>query len=148
MDERRLNKLIKYYKEVDEITKQLEILSVKIDEEEGYVLENMQKAGTQSLTRGGLTLYISRTIWASLVNHDDVGKQPGMKALETIGLKHLIKPSVNASQLSSWVREYDPDKRLSPDEIRDNLPEPIQPEIKISEVFKLGKRKAKSRKVN
>jgi len=147
MDERKLNKLINYYDEVEEITKRLNILTEQIRIEEDYVLDNMQKSGTKNLSRAGYTLYIRRDLWASLIEHPETGRQPGMDALTTIGLGHLVKPSVNASQLSAYIREYDPDKCLAPDQITVLLPPPLQPEVQIAETFKLGRRKATQRKI-
>jgi len=148
MDERRLNKLINYYVEIEDLNRQLEILNDKIAVEESYVLENMQRSGSQSLTRRGYTLYIRRNLYAGLVNHDDAGKAPGMEALKKIGLGHFVKPTVNASRLSAWVREFDPEKKLSPDEILECIPAEVRNEITIAEVFKLGRRKAKMRKTS
>jgi hypothetical protein len=107
------------------------------------LLPELQEEGVQKITvkvgesEDGLpvhrTVYISRTVWAGH-NGDALALADAMiKA----GLNEYVKPSVNSMQLSAYVREFDPQKNKSPEEIIAQLPQELRDVIKVSEVFEL-----------
>ena len=114
-------------------------LNDKISALETALIANMQRGGLTKLSVYGRTVWLDRKIWAGADN----GSTPALAAaLKEVGLGDLVKQAVNAQTLSAWVREFDPDGRLGPEEIKAVLPPPVQPVIRISEVFNLRVRKA------
>jgi hypothetical protein len=114
-------------------------LNEKIAALETTLITNMQKGGLTKLSINGSTCWLDRKVWAGADN----GNMPLLAAaLKEVGLDDYVKEGVNAQTLSAWVREFDPDGTLSPEEIKAALPAPVQPTIRISEVFNLRVRKA------
>lgn len=80
------------------------------------------------------TVHVYSEIWAGH-NGDEAGL---MEAMKKCGLNDMVKEKFNTSTLSSWVREKDPDKKMTVEELRDCLPPELQEFIKISKVLKMG----------
>lgn len=116
--------------EIDELKKRAQKL-------EGSLVSNMVNAGIQRTTVDGHTVWVDRKLWAS------AGGETALlvEALKAAGCGDLVKESYNATALSSWVREHDPEKSTPPEEVIQRLPETVRPHIKVSEVIKLQVKK-------
>ena len=112
----------------------IEALKEKIDAVSEKLYDKMALDGMASVKLpGGINIRTDRKIWASAG-----GNVPGLiQALETAGERDLVSETVNATRLTSWVREHDPDKRLSPEEIIEKLPAPVRHAISVKEVNSL-----------
>jgi len=85
----------------------------------------------------GMTVHVKRTVFGSAG-----GDVPRLaEALRLAGQDDMVKDSVHAGVLSAWVREHDPDNRLSPEEITAALPEEVREAIKVTEKTELRIRK-------
>ena len=102
--------------------------------EEG-LLNEYRKDGVQRVTLEGKTYWLDRKLWASAAGPE----LP--QALKLAGFPAMVKETVNGLTLSAWVREFDPEAELSPEEVITKLPEAVQPFVKIAEVYKLQVRK-------
>jgi hypothetical protein len=116
----------------------VEDLKDQIKALEDKLITNMQTSGIGRVTIGDRTVWLDRKVWAGAAD----GTAALAAALKEVGLSDLVKDAVNAQTLSAWVREHDPDGNLAPEEIRAKLPAQVQAVIRISEVYKLGMRKA------
>ena len=79
------------------------------------------------------TVYRSRIIRAGHQGDMDALNQ----ALKDAGLDTYVQEKVNMNSLSAFVREFDPDKNKSPEEIIASLPEPLKPVVKVSECINM-----------
>ena len=79
------------------------------------------------------TVYRSRIIRAGHQGDMDALNQ----ALKDAGLDTYVQEKVNMNSLSAYVREFDPDKNKSPEEIIASLPEPLKTVIKVSECINM-----------
>ena len=116
----------------DEITKLQEDLIPQL-QEEGVKRMTVQTGLDESGNPVHRTVYMARTLWAS--HQGDALALAS--AMTSAGLVEYVKPTVNLKQLSAYVREFDPDKNLSPDEIIAKLPQELKDVIKVSEVYEL-----------
>ena len=83
----------------------------------------------QQKMRSGETIYLEKSVYASLVQ-DDNGEHTGAhQALQENGLEWLVKDKLDSSSLSAWVREQ---RRLETE-----IPEGLLPFLKISEVYRV-----------
>jgi hypothetical protein len=98
------------------------------------LLEQMQNAGTRSIKPfGGGNIRIDRKIWASAG-----GDVSGLvEACKAAGLEDLVKEGVNGNTLAGYVREFDPDKNLSAEQITKKLPKEVRKAIRITEKIQL-----------
>lgn len=127
-------KLITLHRKLKKLEAQLENLKDEIAGEEMILLEQMQNAGTGSLKPiGGGLIRIDRKIWASAGG--DV--QGLVAACKASGLEDLVKEGVNGNTLSGYVREYDPDKNLSAEQITKKLPKGVRNAIRVTEKVQL-----------
>lgn len=132
--------LIRYVEVVSEIRAHegaIEELKERAKQLEQGLLDNMAKSGIQRTTVNGHTVYVDRKLWAS-ANGDTALL---VEALKDAGCGDLVKESYNATALSAWVREHDPEKSTPPDEVIGRLPEAVRSHIKVSEVIKLQVKK-------
>lgn len=100
------------------------------------LLPEFKESGTQRINIAGSTVYLDRKVWAS-AGGDMTSLVDAMKAAD---MEDMVGETVNGSTLSSWVREFDPDKLKTESEIVDALPEEVREAIEVSIVFKLGVR--------
>ena len=114
--------------EVEDLKKQRAAL-------EATLLDSFRQDGVQRVTQGGKTVWLDRKLWASAAGPE----LP--QALKLAGFPAMVKETVNGQTLSAWVREFDPEAELSPEEVITKLPEAVQPFVKIAEVYKLQVRK-------
>lgn len=80
------------------------------------------------------TVFVKSQIWAG--HNDD--KDALLKAMKEAGMEDMVAENFNVQSLSAYVRAYDPDRKLSLEELKEQLPEQIQPHIKLSEVIKVA----------
>ncbi len=104
---------------------------------EEALLNNMAKAGIKRVNVDGYTVYIDRKLWAG-----HTGDSAALvAALREEGMGDIVTESANAMRLSSWVREFDPDNNLPPEDVAARLPERVRAAIKVSEKIQLAMRK-------
>jgi hypothetical protein len=122
---------------IDKKKAELENLKDELAAAEEELMPLMVEDGITSAKTPNGTVGISRMIWAS--SGGDV--QSMKEALKKDGLDEMVTETVNRNSLSGFAREYDPEKRFSPEQIvqalRDAGFEHTAEAIKISEVVKL-----------
>lgn len=148
MDTRNFAKLASLQHRKAQLEAELKRLNEEISGLEGVLLEDVFEEGIDKMTvtagedENGFpikrTVYLERKVWAG---HNGDAEELN-EALKQAGLNEYVQEKVNANSLSAFVREYDPEKNLKPDDIRAKLPEPLRDVIKISEQFKLKSRRA------
>ena len=121
-----------------ELKSELEMITRELTELEAELLPEMAESGIQNLKvsdgNGGFrTVYIKRQVWAG--HNGD--KQALCQALKEAGLDEYVQPNFNSNQLSAWVREFDPDRNLTENEILERIPKPIAEHLKVTEKFNL-----------
>lgn len=123
---RRVAGLIREKKELEA---RLKRIKAAIDQEESVALDHMANHGIDRQRVDGVTLFPRTEIYASLAagkTLDDL-----LAALSDCGINTggIVKTSADSRRLSSLAREY-----------ADDLPEPLQEVLHVSEVTKLGTR--------
>ena len=83
----------------------------------------------QQKMQTGETMYIQKSVYASLVRDVDGEHNGAHKALRDNGLEWLVEDNVNSASLSGWVREQK--KQES------EIPEGLLPFLNISEIYRL-----------
>lgn len=126
-----------------ELKSELEYVQRELTELEASILPEMAESGIQNMkvsdnNGGHRTVYMNRQIWAG---HNG-NKQALCQALKEAGLEEYVQPTFNAQQLSAWVREFDPDKNLTEDEILKQIPSNVAHHLKVSERFALKTKKS------
>lgn len=133
VDAAKAQDYITVYDHIQTLEKQVKKAKEKLAEIEKELLPQFKDSGMDKGTFNGVTVWLDRKIWAS-----SGGNVPGMiEALQSAGVDELVSETVNATRLTSWVREHDPDNALDPDSIRQKLPPEVQEVINISEKFQL-----------
>ena len=77
----------------------------------------------------GVTVYLQREIWASLVKDEDGSLDDAHEALRSNDLGWLVQDNVNGQKLSAWVREKEKQK--------EEIPANLLPFLKISKPYKV-----------
>lgn len=80
------------------------------------------------------TVHVKTEIWAGH-NGDEHGL---IEAMKEAGLADMVKEKFNVQTLSGYVRGLDPDKKMTPEELLEAVPVPMQKYMKISKLLKLG----------
>ena len=80
------------------------------------------------------TVHVKTEIWAGH-NGDEAGL---INAMKEAGLTDMVKEKFNVQTLSGYVRGLDPDKKMTPEELLEAVPVPMQKYMKISKLLKLG----------
>lgn len=147
MDTKQASRLAALQQRKSYLDNELKRVNGEIRELEEVLLEQAFEDGVDKLTvtighdDNGVpikrTVYLERKVWASPEDQGQLNE-----GLRQAGLEDYIKETVNTNAISAYVREYDPERNLSPEDIRAKLPEPIRNALKISEVFKLKSRRA------
>ena len=75
------------------------------------------------------TVYVKSTIWAGYAED----KMALMEAMKACGLDDMVSETFNTQTLSGYVRGFDPDRKLSLEELKALLPEALQAHIKLSQ---------------
>jgi len=65
-------------------------------------------------------------------------KEALVEGIKEAGLDAMISETFNANTLSAFVRGLDPDKKLTPEELLDEIPLAMRPYIKLSKTISLG----------
>lgn len=106
----------------------LSVIKKEIDEIEPKILDHFEKHGIQRITQGGLTVYLSRSLWAGKV--EGVENDEAIQALGVAGLAMFAQRKINVSSLSKHFREME--------ELGEPFPECLEGKIRLTEKFKLG----------
>ena len=105
-----------------------------MSEMETTLLKKMEQDGLTSVKLPrGRGIRMDRKIWASAG-----GDVPGLiEALRAEGMDDFVRDAVNASSLTGYARELDPQKMLSPEEIMAKMPPRVREAISVKEEVKL-----------
>lgn len=106
---------------------------------ESDLAKEMVSEGCTKLSVGGRPFWLKRAVHSRIPSRwrEDVNNYLASHP-ETEG---LVKPTVNASSFSSWVREqFDPDQLRGAEEIKAALPPELAGKIEVAEVFSIGTR--------
>jgi hypothetical protein len=138
VDNRNALKFIEIMEKIRAHEGEIDDLKEKKKALEEKLLANFRKAGIDRVTVEGKTIWLRRDVRASAG-----GNMEGLvSALREEGQDEFIKESVNANTLSAWVREFDPNGDLPPDEIKKKLPPAVAAVISVTETYSLALRKA------
>ena len=129
-----------------ELEDKVKAIKVQIASMEEGMIKYFQDHGLQNLNSGGNTVYLQRTLFASLTD-----KEAAHAKLREHGHGELVIDNVNGNQLSAWVRERIADhEKENPDEISTDdlnkkldLPKDLQDLIRVTEKFSVRVRKSK-----
>lgn len=118
-------------KELETVKEDMKIISEQICEK--MIFENPNIKVKVGVKKDGKplfkTVYVKSTIWAGY----EEDKTRLMEALKESGLNDMVSETFNTQTLSAYVRGFDPDRKLSLEELKTMLPEAIQPHIKLSQ---------------
>lgn len=134
-------------------------VGAKMTQLEETVVGRFQDLGLTKWTSNGRTIFLRKELWAGALSETDVeklteeaisklgdverdGKKLLCAALKAAGLTEYVSEGYNTQSISSYVREFDPDKNYTVEEIIALLPEALRPFIKVTEKIKIGNRKA------
>jgi len=118
-----------------------ELKSVKalLDTKKEGVMDHFQQMGYDKITLDGITLYINRAIRAS--KNGEADDTTFKAAMESAGLGHLVKSTVNANSLASHFRNYEESLEAPVNRVEDLVPENLRGFINIHEIFDIRSRK-------
>ncbi|KKN81413.1 hypothetical protein LCGC14_0320260 [marine sediment metagenome] len=124
----------------------LDGVKIKIATMEASLIEYFQDHGLQNITKGKSTVYLQRSLYASLTDKD-----AGYAKLREHGHGELVKDNINGNTFSAWVRERIADyEKANPDEISTDdlnkkldLPNDLQNLIRVSDKYSVRVRKGK-----
>ena len=116
-----------------ELERQLAFVKEELTRRESLLAEDLDTAGLQQLkTRAGAVLYRHEALFASLAKDPNGETEAALAALREQGLGWMVKATVNANTLRSWVKEQE----QSPE----GLPAELRPHLKISRLPRVGVR--------
>lgn len=116
-----------------DLERQLAFVKEELTRRESLLAEDLDQAGLQQLkTRAGAVIYRHEALFASLAKDPDGENAAALAALRDQGLGWMVKPTVNANTLRSWVKEQE----QSPE----GLPAELRPHLKISRLPRVGVR--------
>jgi len=122
-------KFVKLHIKRDKLKEKLAKINADIEKSEEVMLKKMVDDGLASAKTPFGTLGINRIVRASAG-----GNMPALvDAMKRAGKEDMVKDTVNGTSLGAWVREFDPDNNLSPEQIERKLPKELQGVIKITE---------------
>lgn len=126
-----------------ELSKQLETeeSAVKATKErikqlEEELLPVFVKMGMQRARISGRTVWLDRKVRASAGGDMEALCNTFLMSKDET-LREMVKETVNGNTLGAWVREYDPDNILSPEQITNLLPADVRDVIKVTETINL-----------
>ena len=152
-------KIFERFAVLDDMKKDLEAKLKTVKQEmaelESQIVEQSLEEGVESMTvkvghddEGNpirRTVYRRRDLYAGRADNgggSPISEEQLHEALREAGLEDYINEKVNANSLSAYVRGFDPDRRLSPEEIVQQLPLPLQGAVKVSEKLSVRSTKA------
>lgn len=117
------------------------VVNAKFKAIEPTIVEIMINSNTSKYTKGGRTIYLKRTLWAG---HKDGSKLELIDAIKNGGedWEGFVAMNYNAQSLSARVREFDPEKIMTEEQVIERLPEAIRPYIKVTIKTEIGNTKA------
>lgn len=131
-----LDQYIEHLQDKERLSAELDDAKAALADVESQLLSQFEQDGVQSVKHkaSGRTVFTRRDLRSGL--GDD--KDAAIFALEEFeDAKFLVKPNVNAQQLSAWVRELPRDNEDMP-----IVPDAIKEAIKVHEIFKISARKS------
>ena len=129
-DIRTVKSFVKKTQEKRKLEAKIKTMTSELRDIEERVITYFERQGLQNLRTEAGTAYLNRKLFASLNVNGDGTKEAAHAALRATGLDYMVKDTVNANTLSAHVRELDANG--------DELPDELQPHIKVSEVFRIG----------
>lgn len=121
--------MTKMWKQKLALEEKLKKVKDKINDHEEKVMRQMEQDGLAKCELPDGTLKYERIVRASAG-----GDMPALvAAMHAAGEEDLVGETVNGTKLGAWVREFDPDNTLSPEQIEAKLPSELRGKIKITE---------------
>lgn len=117
---------------------QTDAVKAEIEALDAQILENFAETGVSSVKVGGYTFYLRTDLFA---NHNG-DKLATIAALKENGLAEFVREDFSAQTLKGWVRELIQNFEGDLDDPIEAVPEDLRPFVKVSEVHKVGVRKA------
>ena len=133
-----LGQFAKLYKESKGLETKLKALKQKLDEMEPEIVEYMQRNNTQSHNVNGVTLSVRRELWPGMRETSTVDSL--VSALDQAGLGGNAGRRMNVQSMRAVVNETVGDAQGDPESIFHERYPMLADHLKVSEVFKLGKR--------
>lgn len=128
-----IKRFIAIKKELDDIAIQEAELKRERQELEQIILAEFEEQGVQNMRVDGRTVSLVRTIYAR-ANTETGGTEALAQVLRENGLADLVKDSVNANTLASYVRELE--------KLEIPMPEAIANHVIVTPVFSARVKKA------
>ena len=132
MDMARVREYVRLRRQQRERETETEAIKEQADQIEAQLLEEFAVDGVQSMSVDGMTVYLSRQLWASIP--DGVEKEQVIDGLKSAGLEHFVRENYNTQTLSSWMRDLERED--------ESLPEPLQGLLTGSERYNLRVRRS------
>ncbi len=121
---------IELRRENRDLKNRMDANAAEINRLDPIITEQFARRQIQSQKRTtGETIYIEKSVYASLVRDDDGEHSGAHQALREHGLEWLVRDNVNSNALSAYVREQ---RKLETE-----IPEGLLPFLKISEVYRV-----------
>jgi len=135
MDE-QLAEIVKLSKRLEKEEAKVRKTKEEIKALEEQLIPIFTKLGMQRARVSGRTVWLDRKVRASaggdmeaLCNTFHMSKDETLRA--------MVKETVNGNTLGAWVREFDPDNVLSPEQITKKLPKEVRDVINVTETINL-----------
>ena len=135
---RSLGQFAKLYKESKALDVKLKALKQKLDEMEPEIVEYMQRNNLQSQNVNGVTLSVRRELWPGMKETSTV--ESLVLAMDQAGLGGNAGRRMNVQSMRAVVNETVGDSQGDPESIFLERYPMLADHLKVSEVFKLGKR--------
>lgn len=131
-----IKRAIALHKEKQDLRERLAKVEAQLDKIGPQALDWMVQNDMPSVRQAGFTAYIRRELWASLAEGSSTDFLADALSAAGFDPADVIRARANTQTLSAIVREYD--HRGEP------LPNSLAAAVKVSEVMKLGFRKAEA----
>lgn len=132
----QLTQLVELSKQLEQEESAVKSTKDKIKELEEQLIPTFVKMGMQRARIAGRTVWLDRKVRAS-AGGDMEALCAAFSKCKDKTLKAMVKETVNGNTLGAWVREFDPDNVLSPEQITALLPEDVRDVIKVTETTNL-----------
>ena len=121
---------IELRRENQDLKERMDANTAELKRLDPMILERFtQRQIRQQKMMTGETVWIEKTVYASLVRDEDGEHEGDHRALRQHGLAWLVKDRVNDKSLSAWVREQQKQET--------EIPEELLPWLKISEIYRV-----------
>jgi hypothetical protein len=132
----QLTQLVELSKQLEEEEAAVKRTKSLIKELEEQLIPTFVKMGMQRARIAGRTVWLDRKVRAS-AGGDMEALCNTFAMCKDKTLRSMVKETVNGNTLGAWVREFDPDNVLSPEQITALLPEDVRDVIKVTETTNL-----------